>query len=173
MINITVSDPLLIDSFTAWHSGNFDPYSFFSGEGLGATVYLEATSDAGQLFTQARDTMIYENIIEDSHTAYDTLTGVYTAPVSGKYLVNAIVGFDISQAEFMINGFIYVNGVEVVQVFVPYAAIGNYWLHTGYLEGIIHCLEGDTIEIKYWVSTDQYSYPVESINRLTILKVKS
>lgn len=172
MITVSVTDPLLIDGFTVWHTGNLDPYSIISGEGLEASVYLEATSDAGQFFTSSRDNMIYENVKVDSHSAYNTSTGVYTVPSSGKYLVNAIVGFDVCINEFIINAFIYVNGVEVVQVFVPYSGLSTYWLHTGYLEGIVNCIPGDTIEIKYWLSNEQYVYSVESINRLTILKVK-
>lgn len=175
MLNIiTQGQEFMIDGNVVWHAGNLDPYcsNMSANISAAAAVYFEATSQSGQYFTQTRNTMVYETVKSDTHNAYNTTSGEYVVPVPGHYLINAIVGFDVCSYEFLINAFIYVNGVEVLQTFFPYGEITNAWLHSGALQGVIYCNGGDIIEVKYWVSVDQYTYPVESLNRISILKIK-
>lgn len=155
----------------------------------GGGTYFEATSTNGQFFPAGRTTMIYENVYADVYPnkqpenpqgGYTLETGVYACPISGRYLVNAVIGFDVTDMEFLLNAFIYVNGVEKLQTFFPYAAISNLQLHSGVFQGVVSCNQGDRIEIKVYVSDGpsnvdgtygQFSYGVESINRLTIYRL--
>ena len=46
------------------------------------------TSNSGQTLTNG-DTLIFEDLVDDSHGSYDPSTGVFTAPASGKYQISA------------------------------------------------------------------------------------
>lgn len=155
----------------------------------GDACYFEATSTNGQFFSAgSRTTMIYENVYVDMFPGktdenilggYNLETGVYSCPLDGRYVVNAVIGFDVTEVEFMLNSFIYINGVEKLQTFFPYGAINNNWLHSGMFQGVVTCHHGDQLEVKAWVSDGpgngespgQYTYGVESINRLTIYRL--
>lgn len=53
-----------------------------------ATVAARYTSDSGQTVASG-GTIVYEDLDHDTHNAYDSSTGEYTVPVSGKYHVVA------------------------------------------------------------------------------------
>jgi hypothetical protein len=54
----------------------------------GEVVAMSYNSDSGQAVTTG-NTIVYEDIDFDTHGAYNTSTGEYTVPVSGKYTVHA------------------------------------------------------------------------------------
>jgi hypothetical protein len=52
------------------------------------TVACKYTSNNGQIISATYSTLIYEDIVFDTHGAYNITTGRFTAPMSGKYLVH-------------------------------------------------------------------------------------
>lgn len=61
------------------------------------TVAARYTSDSGQVLNN-NDTIVYEDLDRDTHNAYNTTTGVYTAPISGWYNITASVRPSTSSA---------------------------------------------------------------------------
>lgn len=62
-----------------------------------ATVAARYTSNSGQSLTGATvNTLKFEDLEHDTHSAYNISTGVYTVPVSGFYEITSGAAYDIS-----------------------------------------------------------------------------
>jgi len=53
------------------------------------TVAARYTSNSGQLVGTSLTDLNFEDVVRDTHNAYDTSTGVYTVPISGWYSVSS------------------------------------------------------------------------------------
>lgn len=74
------------------------------------TVAARYTSDAGQTAASGA-TYVFEDIGFDSHGAYNTATGEYTVPTSGKYAIVSSVRSSVNVTLLQLT--IHVNGVAV------------------------------------------------------------
>lgn len=96
-------------------------------------------------------TIVHPLIEYDSHSAYNTSTGQYTAPISGKYRVTmACLGPSLSWTTgSLFVASIFVNGVETAYASMVYAQT-NYVGRIGATgSATIKCSAGDAILIKY------------------------
>ena len=58
------------------------------------TVAARYTSNSGQSFADgASDPVLYEDLVTDTHNAYNTTTGIYTVPTSGWYTYTGLITF--------------------------------------------------------------------------------
>lgn len=82
----------------------------------------------------------------DTHSAYDTSTGLYTCPVAGKYSVNVQyhVSSSASAASNAFDAAIYKNGSSVASRYVT-AYITGAAEHSPGVSALVDCLAGDTI----------------------------
>jgi hypothetical protein len=103
------------------------------------TVAARYTSDSGQTVT-AGSPIIYEDIDYDTHNAYNISTGVYTVPVSGKYLVKGQMRGSTSNS-YTIG--IDINGTTLVRMGKSDAGDNQ----TAQVIAIVDVSKGDTIEI--------------------------
>lgn len=78
-------------------------------------VAARYTSNSGQSFVNNTNLPVtYEDLVYDTHNSYNTSTGVYTVPVTGKYLVattNRLQGRDVSSIAGRAFTAVQVNGV--------------------------------------------------------------
>lgn len=101
----------------------------------------------GTLANGANNTAIYPTKVQDTHGAYNTSTGVFTAPVSGFYEVTAtacILGTVTINSSFCALS-VGINGTT------PFASTTTYVDHTGEVEAIVSKMvylnSGQTIQI--------------------------
>lgn len=83
-------------------------------------VAASYSTDAGQSIIDLTDVeVIYEDLAFDTHNAYNTSTGDYTVPTSGKYLISASVIYNSvhNAGEYVTVG-IRVNGTKLKETFV-------------------------------------------------------
>jgi len=115
--------------------------------GWSANVQMSSDSDTRIVMAKASGTpanttalnpIIYPTLVFDTHAAYNSTTGRYTVPVSGKYRISAMI--DISAVSFLI---IYKNGVADTGGNIGYTS-GNIGLCTG----IVDCVAGDIIDLR-------------------------
>jgi hypothetical protein len=86
----------------------------------------------------------------DSHSAYNTGTGIYTVPVSGKYQVTATMNFS-SQA-YTAGNFVYGSVYKNSAIFSygPVTTINSTisQLVAAPVQALVSCVAGDTLEIR-------------------------
>ena len=111
------------------------------------SVNMRYTNTAGTTINTSATVLPYGNKIFDSHSAYNTTTGLYTVPVSGKYQVNArytTAGIVLATTNSY-NIRIYKNGAEYDrQLVIGNGASVNWQPSIG---TIVDCLAGDTIGV--------------------------
>ena len=116
------------------------------------TVAARYTTNAGQsLVTATATTITFEDVVEDSHNAYNTATGVYTIPVSGWYAIQGKVAFanlDTVAGEQTI-GYIILNGTGIEQVRNVYESTGTK-LQSVYNFTQVPLVSGDEIEFQVY-----------------------
>jgi hypothetical protein len=95
------------------------------------TVAARASTSAGQsISTSSITTIVYGTKASnaDTHNAFNTSTGVFTAPVAGRYRVSATAQF--ASASFTatnnLNLFLYVNGAEQSRDYFNVVNTGTY-----------------------------------------------
>lgn len=94
----------------------------------------------------------------DSHNAYNTSTGVFTAPAAGKYLVTfnaanfasqipATTAKRVSYASIRKNSTVVINGPESISLQATTATTGE-----ASVSGVIDCIAGDTLDVTVFQS---------------------
>jgi len=114
------------------------------------TVAARYTSNNGQsIGTASAQTVIYEDLIEDTHGSYNTSTGIYTAPLSGWYAVNATTTFAALATAPSNITFITVekNGATVSRVNIEFDGTITADNTTSNVTTLINLAKGDTINI--------------------------
>lgn len=135
-------------------TSNFISIQRISGPAVVAateSVNMKYTNTAGTSIANSGDINIpYATQVFDTHNAYNTSTGIYTCPVSGKYQVSGTVNFASSlysagnglQTTIYKNGSASGAGASVVVAAALTVSIGSSVVST------IGCFAGDTLEIR-------------------------
>lgn len=107
------------DNSTIAHNLNINKYSNPQTQLESETVAARYTSDSGQSIGTSFTTIKFEDLVEDTHNAYNTITG--------EYLINASANYDIS-ASIETSSFTFnVNTVLEIRVAVNGVYVeGNY-----------------------------------------------
>lgn len=89
------------------------------------TVAAHYTSNSGQAIGSTNTTLKFEDIVYDTHSSYNTSTGTYTIPVSGKYIISLKYGTASATwtSGDSANSIIVVNSVEKSLSFIRLHAV--------------------------------------------------
>jgi hypothetical protein len=110
------------------------------------TVAARYTSDSGQNIPNiVATTVIHEDIDFDTHNAYNTSTGEYTIPLTGKYIIKAKVAYDSFAAVAGMKTSIYLNGVEISSTYN--LATNTSYIYGAPIDDILDLEKGDVISI--------------------------
>jgi len=95
---------------------------------------------------------IYENVIYDTHHAYDTNLGIYTIPINGTYHIEASLGLSIgeskgyySQFDITVNSICSIN--DLAETFSNGVTSGLTSPLSFFLSGDLELKKGDTVLI--------------------------
>ena len=107
-------------------------------------------TNAGQGLTSVAETIVYEDLLYDTHNAYNTTTGVFTAPISGKYRVSANYIFAAGTWNINEVSTLYISVDSLTKVydicrFMAYTSFNEYAYCGGSLT--ISLNKGQTLEI--------------------------
>ena len=116
------------------------PSAIAASETVSMTVGSSTTSIASGTPTKA----IFSSVSFDSHSAYNTTTGTFTVPVSGKYSVSAFLYWNNASTGNAFRTLIYKNGSKAID--------GSWGVRVGTEVSSIsaitlRCNAGDTIEV--------------------------
>lgn len=95
----------------------------------------------------------YNTVKYDTHSAYSTSTGLFTAPADGKYQVNAavIIAFSSSATDNAVGIVIRKNGADYSQVTVDTVVLQTQ--QNAWISDIVVCSAGHTIGISALATT--------------------
>jgi hypothetical protein len=136
------------------------------------SVNCRYTNSAGTSLPGGANTLVpFANKTYDSHNAYNTTTGLYTVPVSGKYLVSCSVSspVNISSGQQI--------SISVLKNGVNYGRLGNSPGNGGVGNkgpsgaDVLDCLAGDTISITVYTDVSTSLDTTATFNRLSITRV--
>jgi hypothetical protein len=134
------------------------------------TVACNYYTTAGTSVPTSGSVLVYGTKNFDTNGAYNTSTGIYTAPVSGKYFVSAQYATTSSTIgtffiQVLKNGSVYSQTTQN-----RLAAIGSTMSPT--ISTIINCNAGDTLQINFQTSISSQTLTTNSSeNNLSILRV--
>lgn len=147
------------------------PTTISATERVSAVISLPSGQALGNATT---DTVVYTSKEEDTHGAYNTSTGEYTCPYSGRYDISVLQTCSVrSSATFDLTAYVFVNGVEK-------ASLNNYsgvntvlHMYPVNLTTSVICNAGDIITIRSRAGYSGESLVANSAkNRASILRVK-
>lgn len=100
--------------------------------------------------------VIFQTERHDTSSSYNNATGVFTAPVAGKYMFTSQViyegltaGMTWGALGFWVNGAAYVGGVSYVNP-IAAAALGSFYSNQGTV--IMNISAGDTVQVRIFVT---------------------
>lgn len=167
-------------NYAATETWNIQAYSITKLSGsptISATERVSAilSLPSGQALGSATtDTVLYSLKEEDTHGAYNTSTGEFTCPYSGRYDIALLMTCSArSSAAFDLTGYVYVNGVEKASL-NNYSGV-NTVLHNFpiNLNTSVLCNAGDKITIRGRAGYSGESLVANSAkNRVSIIKAK-
>ena len=129
------------------------------------TVAMRATSNSGQALGTGLTNIIYEDLDYDTHGAYNTSTGVFTAPISDKYRITA--KFRGNTSEFYSIA-IEKNGTRVCQ---ESSGVSNNTSVS--IQDELDLARGDTVEIVGFVSSTATNLSTTDLfNVVSISRIK-
>jgi hypothetical protein len=142
------------------------------------SVTMAATTSTTSMPSATYTTVIFSNRAFDSHSAYSTSNGVFTAPVSGKYQVNASITIPNATPQSANCGFgvyINVNGTRT-QGAIKATPNTQGMTYSAQVSGIVNVLAGQTISIQGWQNLSAGSLSLSSAldpseNNLSIVRV--
>jgi len=136
------------------------------------SINLRYTTVAGQTINNTAPVVIFGTKVYDSHSAFNSTTGVFTAPIAGKYRVSAkltstATAFTVGQ-DF--ECLLFKNGSA-------YSELGRSWgnaasinLHTGGSD-TVDMLAGQTLSIVGYSNTTTTLVTNANLNYITIERV--
>jgi hypothetical protein len=113
-------------------------------------VAVKAKRTTAQSVPNNTDTVIVFNAEDmDTHGAFDTSTGVFTAPVAGTYLVSTSMGFEAGGAGSYTNYCFFEKNNSASNILIADARTLDGGL-SGYMNpsGIVKLAPGDTVRLK-------------------------
>jgi hypothetical protein len=148
-------------------SGDYVNFEFFVPiAGWGSSVAMSSdTGDGRVVAVQARNlstngttgALIYTTVVRDSHGAYNSTTGVFTAPVSGDYLFSLVYQTSVGSSD---TPQIFFNGSST-GLALPSAENASYYRGGSYG---VYLLAGQTIEFRRQAGGSSYSGTFHSIS---------
>ena len=147
-------------------------YAFF--ERLSGPAVVAATESVNARYTDTSggtigtSAAVYKYQIQsfDSHNAYSTSTGLYTVPVSGKYLVSGALGTAVVAANQII--YIYHNGSAYSAAQTISSGSANYYVS---VTDEVNCLAGDTLAIYALSGTSTTAITSAGYNKFVVTRV--
>lgn len=144
---------------TAYQITATDSTTFFAGYKLNSPAQIAPTefvgcsysTNAGQSLTHDIATLVtFEDRDYDSHNAYNTSTGTYTAPVSGKYNISAFI---MTVTTTLFNGtseafqlYLYKNGTFFAATYYYFPSTANANKQT-FSFADVELNKGDTLQV--------------------------
>jgi hypothetical protein len=112
----------------------------------GRTVVARYSRGSTLSIPDATDTVVpFTTKIEDTHGAYSTSTGLFTAPVAGYYSVSAMIDYSTASATGARQLYVYKNGA--LYTVIGYLPGNATWTPTPTGNAIIPLSAGDTLGI--------------------------
>lgn len=146
----------LIDIRPNGNLGAFGANNEFSIERLSGPAVIAASESVNAKYQSAvnqsiannsnTQTMTFATKAFDTHNAYNTSTGIYTVPVSGKYLLTANIRFTAYSASDSPQVRIYKNGTKVAAGGTIAFTTSNGWFAA--VSDFESCNAGDTLEFR-------------------------
>lgn len=100
--------------------------------------------------------VIFQTERHDTSSSYNNATGVFTAPITGKYMFTSQViyegltaGMTWGALGFWVNGAAYVGGISYVNP-IAAAALGSFYSNQGTV--IMNISAGDTVQVRIFVT---------------------
>lgn len=119
---------------------------------LNDTVAMKSVDNSGRTYTQGTLTpVIFNTPIFDTHNKYNSLTGYYTIPIKGKYVIEGKVTLNVgSNTNYYIYSTTTLNGT--VTSTCLYSAYSGSWAAavSPYCSDIIDCQIGDQIGYSFF-----------------------
>lgn len=130
------------------------------------TVAARYTSNNGQSLATSGANFIYEDLDYDTHNSYDPITGVYTAPLTGYYQVNA--RFASGTASSDIGLYIEVNTVKKAFTRNRENSVGNMIQ----ISETVYLVKGDELEITRYFTVAGSASTTSEQNTFSITRIK-
>jgi len=131
-------------------------------------VAARYTSNNGQSIAATVTDVVYEDLDYDTHNAYNTITGVYTVPVSGKYIVSGQTGWTTGATPRDHRMFLYLNGASVRDE-TRYGSYNTY----PKVSDTLDLIKGDLIKIVASAENGPYTlFTSGTANSFSIARIK-
>lgn len=128
------------------------------------TIACSYSSDSGQTVATAAN-IIYEDLDFDTHSAYNSSTGDFTAPISGKYLITASMRGNVSTS----HGIgIFLNGTTTLARCTNNNGSDSSGVYVTYVANLI---KGDVISIINTLGASRTLTTTSTDNIISIVKI--
>jgi len=110
-----------------------------------ARAYLSSNTTISQtVFTD----LVFDSETYDTHNAFSTSTGEFTAPQSGYYRVtlSLCISMPATASTYDVQILKNTSSISILKISIP--QIANYWLNTYILDEIIYLDSNDTVKIQ-------------------------
>lgn len=138
-----------------------------------ATVAARYTTNAGLSIGATEVDVVYEDRVSDTHSAYNTSTGVYTIPVSGFYQINASAAKSNASSlsttqnmniDLKVNATDYARDIQFGN--------GSSTLISLRVSEVIYCEKGDEITVNVQCSISTNLQATDKYNTFSIARIK-
>jgi hypothetical protein len=118
-------------------------------------VSAKVTTSSARTINNTSPIIVYENVISDTHGAYNPSTGEYRVPVSGAYKCSG--GFTVTAASTSIGHAnilrIFKNGSIDTDLAATMAQVTNAISHRSYGSAVLNLVAGDIITFRFFADT--------------------